>query len=67
MEEGNQNRSAMSNSMLQRLKKASADYEVTTCQLTILHRGMPPPSNIFSGNLEWCSLSCGSVQGWQGI
>ncbi len=29
VEESNQNRSAMSSSMLQRLKKASADYEVS--------------------------------------
>ena len=30
VKEGNQNRSAMSSSMMQRLKKASADYEVRT-------------------------------------
>ena len=29
VEESNQNRSAMSSSMLERLKKASADYEVS--------------------------------------
>ena len=35
VEEGNQTRSAMSGSMMQRLKKASADYEVRTCLLRV--------------------------------
>ena len=38
VEEGNQNRSAMSSSMLARLKKASADYEVEPYCLPCLQK-----------------------------
>lgn len=62
MEEGNQARSAMSSSMLDRLKKASADYEVRTRSFFALiltyNGGSRLPAGLCPLKTQACALYC---------